>query len=211
SADLGALYVRLGDVNKAIELLRAAQREHPQHFRVVANLGTAWQLQGNLDQALACLEQSVKLVPGKYEKAEQQHLKLVRLRRAQEKKVQALDDLLGVRFIDDRGKYTRGTLAAAEAKKLPAGAAATVQQLALWLPADGRLLWLLAELANAHGDPRTAAAIMDGCVTEFGLHAAELRRHRQATRAAAAGLAKATDPAPDAKAAHEGHAGRVRP
>src|SRR5262249_20349041 len=100
AADLGALYVRLGGVNKAIDLLRAAQREHPQHFRVVANLGTAWQLQGNLDQALACLEQSVKLVPGKYEKAEQQHLKLVRLRRAQDKNVQDLDNLLGVRFVD---------------------------------------------------------------------------------------------------------------
>jgi hypothetical protein len=207
SADLGALYVRLGDVNKAIDLLRAAQREHPQHFRIVANLGTAWQLQGNLDQALACLEQSVKLVPGKYEKAEQQHLKLVRRRRAQDKNVQDLDELLGVRFVDDKGQYTPGNLAAAEAKKLPAGAAATVQQLALWLPADGRLLWLLAELANAHGDVKLAAAIFDGCVTEFGMSNAELRRHRQLTRAAADELAAK----PDNKVAHEGHAGALKP
>ena len=48
-------------------------------------------------------------------------------------------------------------------------AAAVVQQLALWLPADGRLLWQLGEIANATGDVRTAANILDGCVTEFAM------------------------------------------
>src|SRR5947207_1082756 len=37
AADLGALYVRLGQVDKALEILRAVQREHPNHFRLVAN------------------------------------------------------------------------------------------------------------------------------------------------------------------------------
>src|SRR5438477_12697038 len=32
AADLGALYVRLGQVDKAVEILRAGQREHPNHF-----------------------------------------------------------------------------------------------------------------------------------------------------------------------------------
>src|SRR5262249_2599294 len=48
-ADLGALYVRLAQPAKAIEILRPAQRQHPDHFRIAANLGTAWQLSGNLD------------------------------------------------------------------------------------------------------------------------------------------------------------------
>src|SRR5438094_9241759 len=46
-ADLGALYVRLGDVPRAIEVLRSAEREHARHFRILSNLGTAWQLQGD--------------------------------------------------------------------------------------------------------------------------------------------------------------------
>ena len=29
------------------------------------------------------------------------------------------------------------------------------------------MLWQLGELANAHGDVATAAAILEGCVTEF--------------------------------------------
>jgi hypothetical protein len=66
-----------------------------------------------------------------------------------------------------------------------------VQLLALWLPADGRLLWQLGELASAHGDLRTAASILDGCVSEFGVTDPELRRRRSELRSAADGPAKA--------------------
>ncbi|HZY90642.1 MAG TPA: DUF3299 domain-containing protein, partial [Gemmataceae bacterium] len=75
-------------------------------------------------------------------------------------------------------------------KRLPSGAVAQAQQLALWLPADARLLWQLAELAAAHSDVATAAAMMDGCVTEFGLRDPTLRDHRRAMRAAADERAK---------------------
>jgi len=197
-ADLGALYVRLGEIGKAVSLLRPAQRAHPNHFRIAANLGTAWQLQGDLQQAELCLALAVRLAPGKFQKAEEYHLKLLRQRLREPRGVQGLDDLFGVRYVGDDGKYEPGKLAALERKKLPAGAVAIVQQLALWLPADPRLLWQLAELAASHGDLRTAAAIMDGCVTQFGLEDTELRRHRQlARRAADSG----------AKIVHETHAG----
>jgi hypothetical protein len=181
-------------------------------------LGTAWQLQGDLEQSAACLEQAVRLAPGKLQKAEEYHLKLVRLRMRpltpalspQGREREGLDDLLGVRFVDGDGNYHPGRMAAAETKKLPADALAIVQQLALWLPADGRLLWQLAELANAHGDVKTAAAIMDGCVTEFAMSNSELRQHRQLTRAAADEQTKNKISVDTAKTAHEGHAGSVR-
>ena len=125
----------------------------------------------------------------------------------QDRGAQDLDDLFGVRFINDKGVYEPGKLGALQRKKLPAEAAALAQQLALWLPADGRLLWLLAELASAHGDVRTAAAILDGCVTEFGLRAPELHRHRRLMRAAAARLAKA---GPTSRQDHKDHAGLLK-
>jgi hypothetical protein len=208
-ADLGALYVRLGEAGKALDVLRTAQRDYPDHFRIVSNLGTAWQLQGELDQAAACLQQAVRLAPGKLQKAEEYQLKLVRLRQRQPRDARELDDLFGIRYVGDKGQYEPGRLAAAERKKLPSDAVALAQQLALWLPADGRLLWQLGELAAAHGDVKTAAVIFDGCVTEFGMHAADLRGHRQAMRLAAEALAQARDDA--ARAAHEGHAGLIRP
>src|SRR5262249_2411975 len=79
-ADLGALYVGLGEPGKAVALLRPAQRAYANHFRIAANLGTAFQLQGDLQQAALCLEQAVRLAPGKFQKAEEAHLKLVRQR-----------------------------------------------------------------------------------------------------------------------------------
>ena len=45
-ADLGALYVRLGEIAKAVEVLRGGHRDHPQHFRIVSNLGTASTIEG---------------------------------------------------------------------------------------------------------------------------------------------------------------------
>jgi hypothetical protein len=190
-ADLGALHIRLGAIPRALEVLRQAQRAHPRHFQIVANLGTAWQLQGDFAAAAECLQQAARLAPGKYQKAEEYQLKLVRLR-AQERNRGAFDDLFGIRLAGDSGKYEAGKIAAREMKKLPSGTVAVAQQLALWLPADGRLIWQLAELANAYGDVRTAAAMMDGCVTQFGLSDPELRKHRQVLRAAADALAKTT-------------------
>jgi hypothetical protein len=210
AADLGALYVRLGDAGKALDVLREAQRAHPNHFHTVANLGTAWQLQGDLEQAATTLEQAVTLAPGKLQKAEELQLRLVRLRRREAAGAQGLDDLFGVLYRGPGDRYEPGKLDEAERKKLPADAAALLQQLALWLPADGRLLWQMAELANATGDVPTAAAILDGCVTEFGMRMAELRQHRQLVRAAADELAKSAAPAA-AKMVHEGHVGGAKP
>src|SRR5438309_2892879 len=56
AADLGALHLRLGAVDAALAILRAAYRDHPDHFRAAANLGTAYQLRGDLDQAILALQ-----------------------------------------------------------------------------------------------------------------------------------------------------------
>jgi tetratricopeptide (TPR) repeat protein len=193
AADLGALLVRLGKPERAVEVLRAAAREHPNHFRIASNLGTAWQLAGDLEQAVAALDETVRLAPEKLREYERFHLKLVRLRLAEGRaamKPDEVDDLFDARYVGESGKPQAGAMAAAEFKKLPADAAAIVQYLALALPADGRLLWQLGEIANAHGDIRTAAAILDGCVTEFAMAAPGLRERRQIYRTAANELAK---------------------
>jgi tetratricopeptide (TPR) repeat protein len=211
SADMGALYIRVGEPGKAVACLRAALRVHPKHFHLTANLGTAWQMQGDLQQAAASLREAVKLAPGKYQTAEELQLRLVE-HRQKAKNTDALDDLFGARFQNTAGKYEPGKLAAAEQKKLPADALAQVQQLALWLPGDVRLLWLLGEMANVQGDAKTAAAIFDGCVTEFNARAPELRQHRQATRAVADAITKQTEAGQaHAGANPEGHLTSWRP
>jgi hypothetical protein len=208
AADLGALYLRLGETVRALEVLRSAQRAHPVHFRLAANLGTAWHMHGDLAQAAAALEQAVRLAPGKHIGAEKLHLKLVRLRQRERAGAAGLDNLFGVRWLGPTGGYEAGRLAPPQRKELPAAAVAQAQQLALWLPADPRLLWQLAELANAHGDVTTAAAIMDGCVTEFGMRHVDLLAHRKIVRAAANEVKKDR---PGTKKEHEAHAVLFKP
>lgn len=207
AADLGALYVRLGEPARAVEVLRAAQREHPNHFHIAANLGTALQQLGDLRPAVLALEQAVRLAPGKLLPFEQAHLKLVR-GRLRAGATGKLDDLFGVRYMGASGQYEPGKLAEAQRKMLPSKAAAIVQQLGLWLPADGPLLWQAAELAAAHGDVRSAAAMMEGCVVQYGMTDSVLREHRRALRVAADELPKLT---PGVKAEHAGsHQGSLR-
>ncbi|MGL4551186.1 MAG: hypothetical protein ACRC33_08360 [Gemmataceae bacterium] len=170
AADLGALYVRLGDAARAVAVLRPAQRAEPLHFRLAANLGTAWHQAGDLTQAAAALEQAARLAPGKHQRAEELHLRLVRLRARE--KAAGLDDLFGVDYADPAG-----------VKKLPAAAVGLTQQLSLWLPGDPRLLWQLAELAGAAGDPAARAALLEGCVGEFEMRQPELLAARKASRA----------------------------
>lgn len=182
AADLGALLVRLGKPERAVAVLLPAARKHPEHFRIAANLGTAFQLTGDLERAAVYLEEAVRLAPEKLRDFENWHLKLVRLRLKEGRaanKPTAVDDLFGVTYDGAPGK-----MADDQRKKLPADAVAVVQQLALWLPADGRLLWQLGELSNAHGDVRTAAAILEGCVSEFAMAAPDLRQRRQMLRSA---------------------------
>jgi hypothetical protein len=205
-ADLGAIYLRLGENGKALTVLRAGQRKSPEHFRVLANLGTAWQMQGDLAMAAETLQAAVRLAPPRFRKSEQLHLKLVRQRLKEGSRHQGLDDLFGVTFVGPGGDYHPGRWSEQQRRQLPAGAVGLLQQLALWLPADARLLWQLAELASAHGDVRTAAAMMDGCVTQFGLDDPLLRRHRQLMRAAADKLPRGTL---DAKAPHQQHVGSL--
>jgi hypothetical protein len=187
-ADLGAVCLRLGKIDRAIETLRGAQRQYPENFRIAANLGTAWQMQGELAQAAEALREAVRLAPPRWREREEHHLRLVRSRQREKKGATALDDLFGVTYPGEPGKAPLP-----QRKKLPADAVAIAQQLALWLPADARLLWQLGELANLHGDVGTAANILDGCVSEFALGDPELRKRRQLYRAAANEIAMLPD------------------
>lgn len=186
AADLGALHVRLGEPAPAAEVLRAAHRRHPEHFRVAANLGTAAQLVGDLDLAIAALETAVRLAPPRWKRAEELHVKLVRSRRGEPKGTSRLDALFP--------------------GELPPDAVTLAQALGLWLPGDGRVLWQLGELAHATGDKATAAAILDGCVSELGLSHPELRKNRQAYRAEADRAAKGPPVSKaDAASEHSAH------
>ena len=70
SADLGALYIRLGKSDNALSLLRDASRRFPDDFAIAANLGSAWQASDDLRQAELALSEAVRLAPKRWKEAE---------------------------------------------------------------------------------------------------------------------------------------------
>lgn len=189
AADLGGLYLRLGEPRRALSVLRPAYQEHPRHFAIVANLGTAWQRCGNLEQAVVFLEQAVQLAPQQWQRYEQFHLRLVqqRLRRGGDRELQ-LDDFFGVRYEEADGSYPPIRSAPELRQRLPEDALAIVQQLLLWLPDDAALAWHFAELAVLYGELRVANQIFDLLVTAWNVHSPVVRAHRKAIRQVEAGL-----------------------
>jgi tetratricopeptide (TPR) repeat protein len=222
--NLSEYLIRLGDYEKAVELLEPLAAQERSNFMVAANLATAHQFAGRLDRALRYLEQVSDMWPDEwpgwskeqlawYRRAEKFHLRLVRLRYRESlggrgQTAEHLDDMFGddkgpVRFVGDKGKYEAGNIAAAEKARLPADAVAVVQQLLVWLPQDRRLLWQLGELYNASDDVSAAAQYFESLVWTYRYDAPELKEHRQIVKAAlpepepvSPGPVKAT-PAPD--------------
>jgi hypothetical protein len=54
-----------------------------------------------------------------------------------------------IRFLNEKGEYEPGRIAAPDKEQLPRDSLEAVEQLLIWMPNDERLLWLLAETFNA--------------------------------------------------------------
>jgi hypothetical protein len=54
-----------------------------------------------------------------------------------------------IRFLNEKGEYEAGRIAAPDKELLPRDCVEAVEQLLIWMPNDERLLWLLAETFNA--------------------------------------------------------------
>jgi tetratricopeptide (TPR) repeat protein len=184
-ADLGACYIRQGRYSAAITEL---SRDKTNNFLVLANLATAYHLNGDLRPALNYQEKALANWPSvwapwtlqqlhRYRRAERFYQKLLEsryresLRAGQrpetrpgnEKEVIPLDPLFpGVRYIgpgSDRA-YEAGALAPEMIDKLPPDVSEIILQLVIWLPEDLRLYWQLAEILNVYGEVEVASQIL---------------------------------------------------
>jgi len=61
--NIATTYLRLADPYTAKEILLKAQRDYPGNYSIAANLGTAYELLGNLDSALLWINRAVAINP----------------------------------------------------------------------------------------------------------------------------------------------------
>jgi len=191
---LGGYYYRLGDLENAFATWHKASQIRPPNYLAFSNLSLVLMMRGELLEARRFQADApamdLKSLPGItpelvkwFARVEVVMRNLLRMRNHELREkiplmALPLDDLFGVQFVGDSGRYEPGQISAAQREKLPEDAITIVQQLLLWMPSDARLYWLLAELYNAAGEMQFAVAIMDECVnTRFQTEL--LREHQQ--------------------------------
>src|SRR5262245_24029210 len=192
---LGACNYRLYDIDGALSAWLEASRKERGNFAAYSNLALLKLATGDMREARLRDADARTIQPRVlagmtreqsdwYLKVEGQLRRITRNRYDESGKGIApdqlvLDDLFGVQFVGDDGGYQAGHIAAAQLEKLPDDAIAIVQQLLYWLPHDPRLVWQLAELYNATGDPGAAFTLMNECVEAMRFHPDLLREHQR--------------------------------
>jgi hypothetical protein len=206
AATLAANLIRLGQPDRAINLLQPLSRGRSASYAVLMNLAHAHAAKMDWESALRTHDVALEYDPKDDLKAltpeQVQWLSAVEKKYYRTwlswnlKNPKANPETDGpppifgpVKWVNDAGVFEPGTLAAAERAKLPTDALAIVQQLLLWQPTDTGLYWLLAELYAAEGKLRQADVIFDQCAwsRQFS-NRKVLMAHREAVNAAVAKL-----------------------
>jgi hypothetical protein len=192
-----------------LNVLAPHARDRVPDFRILATLAHAHALRGEWGEAVRRHESALLdaefpanlpgVGPGQrgwLRKVEFEYYKRwlqVHRQEAEQKMPPGAEDvfpLFPVRFVNDKGVYEPGNLAAVEKAKLPADAVAVVQQLLLWDRDDTRLYWLLGELYAATGRLREAEIVFNQCASEARLYSNRkvLMDHRAAVKRAVEAL-----------------------
>lgn len=199
--------IRTGTLGKEFAALKKLTGERPREYRLAANYAHAETLAGNWSVAVRGFEDHVLELdpPAELTGTTPEQLKwlLAVEKGAYRKWLRARLTDSGRKAGTDGDAYplfpgvtfTGTELPEAEMAKLPADAVAVVQQLALWSPTDTGLLWLLAELYAATGQPRAADDAFDMCTWGAGMTGQKkLMDHRKRVKSA---VEKLPPPAPE--------------
>lgn len=78
--DYAAALMRVKRAPEAVEVLVGVERQHPGEYIVAANLGTAYELSGNLPQALRWIEEGIRRNPEAHQGTEWLHVRILEAR-----------------------------------------------------------------------------------------------------------------------------------
>lgn len=77
NSDYCVALLHVGETQKAIEILEDLIRKYPDEYNLNANLGTAYELSGNLEKAKFFMEKAIKINPASHHSSEWIHLKIL--------------------------------------------------------------------------------------------------------------------------------------
>lgn len=80
-SDVAIHLARLGKYKKALELLIPLNKKYPNHYKIVANLGTLYELNGNIEQAYFYIKEGIRLNPESHAGSEWVHLAILQAKK----------------------------------------------------------------------------------------------------------------------------------
>jgi tetratricopeptide (TPR) repeat protein len=84
-SDYSVALMFLGRSREAVELLQELEKEKPGHYFIAANLGTAYELSGNNEEALRWIQEGIRRNPDSHEGTEWLHVKVLGAKIARQK------------------------------------------------------------------------------------------------------------------------------
>lgn len=85
SSDYALVLLKLGEYTEGLKILQKLIWKHPYEYNIVANLGTAYELNGQNDSAFKYITRAVEINPKSHEGSEWIHLKILEAKIAMEK------------------------------------------------------------------------------------------------------------------------------
>ena len=76
-SDYAVLLLKAGQTKTALDILSTLSKYYPDEYQIAANLGTAYELSGDLENAYNYIERGMKLNPDSHEGSEWVHLKIL--------------------------------------------------------------------------------------------------------------------------------------
>jgi tetratricopeptide (TPR) repeat protein len=76
-SDYSVLLLKAGRTKESIAILSVLSKQYPNEYQIAANLGTAYELNGETDQAIKFIKRAIKLNPNSHNGSEWVHIKVL--------------------------------------------------------------------------------------------------------------------------------------
>lgn len=76
-SDVGVRLARLGEYERSLEIFQWLHKNHPEEYQIVSNLGTLYELNGEVDSAYKYIEKGMQLNPNSHYGSEWVHLSIL--------------------------------------------------------------------------------------------------------------------------------------
>lgn len=185
-SDYAAALLHLGQAEQALPILEKLAQEHPDEYVVAANLGTAYELAGQNEKALAWISRGLELNEDSHYGTEWLHVRILqaKIALAQEPDWLARHSVLGLDFGQEPAPRRPAELSSKEKRKDLESALR--YQLRERLPLVGPPDATVSDLLFDWGNLVAAFSHLEGALPlykmalEYGSHRAEIIQARQA-------------------------------